>query len=250
MIRLLRLRSGTVHLAAAALSLAALAAAPATLRAQEAPAGTPPAAQAQAPAPEPIAYAYVALKTAQGTITLALDTTHAPKTSANFLKYVDAKNLDGAQFYRAMHLAYAQDDDQGLLQGGVRNAAKLLPPVAHESTNQTGILHKAGTISMARFAPGTATADFMILLSDMPALDAEKGNTGQDPGAGFAAFGHVVAGMDVVRAIWSQPRSATKGEGVMKGDILENEVTILSARRVASPPATPATTPRETPPTL
>ncbi len=208
-------------------------------QAQTPPSPPPAPASAPAPAPEPIAYVYVALKTALGTITLALDTTHAPKTSANFLKYVDSKNLDGAPFYRAMHLAYGSEDDQGLLQGGVRNAAKLFPPVAHESTNQTGILHKAGTISMARFAPGTATADFMILLSDMPALDAEKGNDGTDPGAGFAAFGHVVAGMDVVKAIWSQPRSATKGEGVMKGDILENDVPILSARRVAAPPAPP-----------
>ncbi|TYC91877.1 peptidylprolyl isomerase [Novosphingobium sp. BW1] len=225
---------------------AALALAPAGLAAQEtapAPSATPPVARAPAePAPAPVEYAYVALKTALGTITLALDTTHAPKTSANFLKYVDAKNLDGALFYRAMHLPYDEGKDQGLLQGGVRNAAKLLDPVAHESTNETGIKHTAGTISMARFAPGTATADFMIMLSDMPALDAEKGNTGEDPGAGFAAFGHVAAGMDVVKAIWSQPRSATKGEGVMKGDILENEVPILSARRTSAPPKAAAET--------
>lgn len=202
-----------------------------------------------APVPEPVSYAYVAIKTAKGTITLALDTTHAPKTSANFLKYVDSKHLDGAVFYRAMHLNYGDEDNLGLLQGGVRNAAKLFPPVAHESTNETGILHKAGTISMARFAPGTATADFMILISDMPALDAEKGNNGEDPGAGFAAFGHVVGGMDVVKAIWSEPRSATKGEGVMKGDILENEVPIISAQRVSAPPvpAMPAAEPTAEP---
>ncbi|MBH0111994.1 peptidylprolyl isomerase [Novosphingobium sp. YJ-S2-02] len=193
-----------------------------------------PVAQAT-PAPDPVEYAYVALKTSEGTITLALDTTHAPLTSANFLKYVDTKRLDGAPFYRAMHLPGAEEPE-GLLQGGIRDGAKLLPPVAHESTNQTGILHKTGTVSMARFEPGSATADFMILLSPMPSLDAQKGNDGKDPGAGFAAFGHVAAGMDVVEAIWAMPRSATKGEGVMKGDILENEVKIVSARRVSAPP--------------
>ncbi len=210
--------------------------------AQDAPTNTAPAAKeaaAPAPAPEPVEHVFVAIETALGVITLDLDKTHAPLTTANFLKYVDSKRMDGAVFYRAMHLGYS-DEPAGLLQGGVRDGAKLFDPVAHESTNQTGILHKAGTISMARFAPGTATADFMIMLSDMPALDASEGNTGEDPGAGFAAFGHVTGGMDVVEAIWNQPRSATKGEGVMKGDILEDEVKIISARRVDGPPPPPA----------
>lgn len=214
--------------------VAALAATAAA--AQEAAPAPATSAQEAATAPDRAEYVYVALTTAQGTITLALDKTHAPLTTANFLKYVDAKRMDGAVFYRAMHLPYS-DEPAGLLQGGVRDGGKMFAPVAHEPTNTTGILHKAGTISMARFAPGTATSDFMILMSDMPALDAEKDNTGQDPGAGFAAFGHVVAGMDVVQAIWNMPRSATKGEGVMKGDILENEVKITSARRIAPPPS-------------
>ena len=191
-----------------------------------------------APAVVPAEHVYVALTTSAGVITLDLDKTHAPLTTANFLKYVDSKRLDGAVFYRAMHLPYS-DKPSGLLQGGVRNAAKLLPPVPHEPTSRTGILHKAGTVSMARFAPGSATADFLFLVSDMPSLDAEAGNDGQDPGAGFAAFGHVVGGMDVIMAIWNMPRSATKGEGVMKGEMLENEVRIDTARRVAAPPPVP-----------
>jgi len=221
------------RLAALAAPLALLVGAAAAPAQDSAPPTEP--AQTAASAPAPVDYAYVALTTTQGVITLALDKTHAPLTSANFLKYVDARRMDGAVFYRAMHLPYGEEPE-GLLQGGVRDQAKLLPPVAHESTNQTGILHKTGVVSMARFAPGSATADFMILVSDMPALDAEKGNDGTDPGAGFAAFGHVVGGMDVVTAIWNAPRSATKGEGVMKGDILENEVKILSARRAVAPP--------------
>ena len=203
-----------------------------------------PAASGQDPAPEsdPAELVHVALVTSFGTITVALDKTHAPLTTANFLRYVDAGRLNGALFYRAMHLGYS-DEPTGLLQGGVRDGGKMFPPVPHEATNRTGILHKAGTISMARFAPGTATSDFMILISDMPALDAEKNNAGEDPGAGFAAFGHVVGGMDVVRAIWDMPRSVTKGEGVMKGDILENEVRITAARRVDAPAGEPARTP-------
>jgi len=181
----------------------------------------------------PAEYVYVALTMPQGVVTLALDKTHAPLTTANFLKYVDSKKMDGAVFYRAMHLDH--DPSQGLLQGGVRNGANLLPPVAHEPTSKTGITHVAGTLSMARFATGTARADFLILLSDMHSLDADAGNDGQDPGAGFAAFGHVASGMDVVKAIWNLPRSATKGDGVMKGQILENEVRIVTARRAKAP---------------
>ena len=236
-----KVRPGRVLAAMAApFALAALAL-PAGARQAEAPGDVPaPPAVAHAPAaPERVEHVYVELKTPAGAITLDLDKTHAPLTTANFLKYVDSGRLDGAVFYRAMHLDYS-DEPAGLLQGGVRDGAKLFPPVAHEPTNRTGILHKAGAVSMARFAPGTATADFMILISDMPALDAQADNEGEDPGAGFAAFGHVVSGMDVVRKIWDMPRSATKGEGVMKGDILEDEVKIIGARRVAAPP--PAST--------
>jgi peptidyl-prolyl cis-trans isomerase A (cyclophilin A) len=211
---------------AALIAPLALALSPAV--AQEAP-----VAPAPVPAPIPAEYVYVALTMPQGVVTLALDKTHAPLTTANFLKYVDAKKLDGAVFYRAMHLAF--DTNQGLLQGGVRNPVNLLPPVAHEPTSKTGLSHVAGTVSMARFAPGTARADFLILLSDMHSLDADAGNQGQDPGAGFAAFGHVASGMEVVKAIWNQPRSATKGDGVMKGEILENDVRIVTARRTKAP---------------
>ncbi|EZP71162.1 Peptidyl-prolyl cis-trans isomerase A [Novosphingobium resinovorum] len=192
-----------------------------------------PVAPAAAPAPVPAEYVYVALTVPQGVITLALDKTHAPLTTANFLKYVDTKKMDGAVFYRAMHLDH--DPAQGLLQGGVRNGANLLPPVAHEPNSKTGIKHVTGTVSMARFAPGSAQADFLILLSDMPSLDADAGNDGKDPGAGFAAFGHVAAGMDVVKALWNLPRSPTKGEGVMKGQILEQDVKIITARRTKAP---------------
>jgi peptidyl-prolyl cis-trans isomerase A (cyclophilin A) len=194
--------------------------------------GAAPAPTSPAAAPADV---YVAIVTSAGTITLDLEAGKAPLTTANFLKYVDGKRLDGTAFYRAMHLDWGTPPN-GLIQGGGQNDPKrILKPVAHEPTSQTGVLHKRGTISMARFAPGTATGDFSIMVSDQPGLDAKPDAPDADTQAGFAAFGHVVAGMDVVDKIWGMPRSATKGAGVMKGQMLEPAVKIVSVRRVAAP---------------
>lgn len=188
-----------------------------------------------AAAPIPLAdVVRVELVTTRGTIAIDLDGKHAPVTTANFLHYVDTKRYDGITFYRAMHLAWG-DQPNGLIQGGVRDPRKLFPPIAHEPTSQTGVLHKAGTISMARFAPGTATSDFSILLADMPGLDADPAAANPDTQAGFAAFGHVVAGMDVVRAIWDAPISPTAGDGALRGQMLADPVKVLTARRVPLP---------------
>ena len=183
---------------------------------------TPPVATPAPQAPVP-ATVQVVLTTAMGPITLALEKERAPLTTANFLRYVDARRFDGVVFYRAMRLPW----NAGLIQAGQRDPTKLFKPVAHEPTSTTGLSHTEGAISMARLAPGTATADFSIVVGDMTGLDAKA----DDPG--FAVFGRVVAGMDVVKAIWSAPRSPTKGEGVMKGEMLEPTVRILTARRVA-----------------
>lgn len=195
---------------------------------------------------------HVAITTSAGTITLDLDAERAPLTTANFLKYVDQKRFDGTSFYRAMHLEWG-DPPNGLIQGGTGNDPnRVLKAVAHEPTNETGILHKRGTISMARFAPGTATGDFSILVSDQPGLDAQPDATDPDAKAGFAAFGHVVAGMDVVDRIWAMPRSSTKGEGVMKGQMLDPTVKIVSVRRVPPLPveqeAAPSSATTDSPP--
>lgn len=197
------------------------------------------AGAAPAPAAPPASDVYVAIKTSAGTITLDLDAANAPLTTANFLKYVDQKRLDGTTFYRSMHLEWGEQPN-GLVQGGIAASPTLaLKPVAHEPTSQTGVLHKAGSISMARYAPGTATGDFSILLSDMPGLDADPQATDPDAKAGFAAFGQVVEGMDVVRKIWDAPRSPIKGSGVMKGQMIEAPVKILTARRVSAPAPKP-----------
>jgi peptidyl-prolyl cis-trans isomerase A (cyclophilin A) len=200
-----------------ALLLSAFVASPAL--AQPTPA---PAAQAPAPKEDLVP---VAIETSLGRIVVALDRGRAPITTANFLRYVDAHRLDGETFYRAMH-AYGG----GLIQGGVRSdVRKLFPPIADEPTSKTGLHNVAGAISMARGAPGSGQADFFILVSDMTGLDA--GNDAADSD-GFAAFGHVAEGMDVVKKIWAAPVSTTLGEGVMKGQMLDPPVKIIKAERL------------------
>lgn len=188
------------------------------------------------PPPPPIGDTVrVVLTTDFGAITLELDHKHAPITTENFVAYVDQKRFDGTVFYRALRLDWGTQPN-GLIQGGTQNdPRRILPPIAHEPTSQTGILHKAGTISMARYDPGTATGDFSIMLSDQPALDADPRAAGDNQG--YAAFGHVVGGEDVVRRIFDAPLSPTAGEGALKGQILAQPVKILTARREAAPVA-------------
>jgi len=181
----------------------------------------------------------VAMITDVGEIDIDIDGKHAPATAANFLRYVDLHRLDGTSFYRAMRLPWGTPPN-GLIEGGLSgDPRKVLSPVKHEPTNVTGILNKAGAISMARFAPGTATADFSILLSDQPGLDADPAAADPDRQAGFAAFGHVVSGMDVVRRIYDAPLSPTAGSGALKGQMLEHPVHIVTVRRVPLTTPTP-----------
>ena len=174
------------------------------------------------------ATARVVLQTALGAITLELATAAAPITVANFLRYVDAGRFDGAGFYRAVKTT--DTPLTGLLQGGLQNAsAKPFPPITHESTTLTSLRHTDGTISMARYDPGTATSEFFVCIGDQPSLDADPTLPGDN--AGFAAFGHIVEGMDVARAILRSPVSPTAGEGTMKGQMLDPVVGIRTARR-------------------
>lgn len=181
----------------------------------------------------------VVIKTDVGDIVVALETERAPVTANNFLRYVDGKRFDGTVFYRAMRLDWG-DQPNGLVQGGVQNnPQRLFPPIAHEPTSQTGVKHTLGAISMARLEPGSATADFSIMLAPQPFLDANPEGATEDERLGYAAFGHVVEGMEVVRAIFDAPLDPAKGEGWMKGQMLAKPVRILTVRRqpVAAPPA-------------
>jgi peptidyl-prolyl cis-trans isomerase A (cyclophilin A) len=189
-----------------------------------------PAAQAPVPKEDLVP---VALDTSLGRIVVAHHRGPAPITTANFLHYVDTHRLDGQNFYRAMHMSDGKGGDGGLIQGGITtDARKLYPPIAHEPTTQTGIHNIAGTISMANSGAGTAKADFFILLSDMPGLDAN--GPGGDA-TGFAAFGHVVEGMDVVKKIFDSPVSPTLGAGAMKGQMLDPKIKIIKAARLTQP---------------
>lgn len=168
----------------------------------------------------------VSLQTSEGPILLELEKERAPVTAANFLHYVDTHRLDGTSFYRAVKV----QPGFGLVQGGVRDGAKLFPPIAHEPTTRTGLSHVSGTISMARAAPGSAAADFFIVVGDQPTMDANPALPGDN--LGFAAFGHVVQGMEVVTRIMEAPTSPTEGPAAMKGQMLVAPIRILSATRV------------------
>ena len=201
---------------------------PLLIAALSAAAAFPALAQPAAPAAPPAAaptpkedLVPIAIETSLGRIVIALDRGRAPLTTANFLGYVDKHWFDGQTFYRAFKYG-----DGGIIQGGVRSGGKQLPPVAHEPTSQTGIANKAWTIAMANSGPGTARSDFFIMTTDIPAFDAKGADIG------FAAFGRVVEGQEVVKAILAAPVSPTKGEGSMKGQMLEPVVTIVKAERV------------------
>lgn len=183
-------------------------------------------AAAQVPASPPAQDVQVALDTNAGRIIIAVHIAKAPVTARNFLRYVDQKRLDGTGFYRAVGTT-----DYGFVQGGTQNdPARVLPPIAHEPTTKTGLTHDDGALSMARYAPGSATGDFFIVLGKMPSMDAQPASPGDNQG--FAVFAHVVEGMDAVRSILSTPKSPTAGEGVMKGQMLQQPVRIVTARRL------------------
>ncbi len=177
-----------------------------------------------APTPAP-STVRVTLQTSLGTIVLELETRRAPITAGNFLRYVDQRRLDGTNFYRAMRIT----PETGLVQGGVRDPRRLFPPIAHEPTSRTGLAHVDGAISMARTTPGSAQMDYFIMLGPAPSYDANPGAGGDD--LGFAVFGRVVEGMEVVRRIHQAPTSPTLGEGVMRGQMLEPQIRIITARR-------------------
>ena len=205
-----------------AAALLCLAAAPAVAQTP-----TPPATAPAAAAFPQYALVKVSLVTSQGTIVLALEKQRAPVTTANFLRYVDQKKLDGVTFYRTVKVT----PTIGFIQGGTRNDPKrTLPPIKHEPSSTTGVHNVDGTIAMARSAPGTASGDFFILVGDEPTMDADPKAPGDNQG--FAAFGHVVEGMDVVRHIMDAATSPTAGAGVMKGSMIADPIKIIAARRV------------------
>ena len=149
----------------------------------------------------------ILIQTELGDITIEIFAKDAPVTAGNFLKYVDDSLFKDATFYRIVTMENQPDNDIKIevIQGGLgyTKEPKTLPPIGHETTEKTGILHKDGVISMARLNPGTASSEFFICVGDQPELDF--GGKRNPDGQGFAAFGRVIAGMDVVREIHRQP---------------------------------------------
>jgi peptidyl-prolyl cis-trans isomerase A (cyclophilin A) len=199
-----------------------------TMRRREVLIGAAALAAGPAWAQAPVGNPKVVVETGQGSMMLELYADKAPITAANFLRYVDAKRYDGATIYRVLHTP--GDATTGLVQGGAKfDPVHPIAPISHEPTTLTGLAHKDGTISLARRAPGTATSDFFICVGDAPYLDADPKAPGDN--LGFAAFGHVVDGMDVVRKILAQPLSPTAGGPDMIGQMLDPAVPIVAAHR-------------------
>jgi len=171
----------------------------------------------------------VVIRTNHGAITVELEARRAPITSTNFLQYVDTGRYDGGSFFRAARTPGNPTD--GTIVGGPSPRLQPFPPIAHESTQMTGLRHRAGTISLGRFAPGTAKADFFICASPEPYLDAHPGAKGDN--LGFAAFGQVVEGMGVVHAILACPTSLAAPFPDQRGEWLKPRIPILSMRRTA-----------------
>jgi peptidyl-prolyl cis-trans isomerase A (cyclophilin A) len=182
-----------------------------------------------APAAEPAGPVRVLIRTEKGDIEVELDAARAPATAANFLRYVEGRFYDGGRFHRTVK----PDNQPGnevkieVVQAGINpdRVKEEFPPIKLERTRDTHLAHKDGTISMARDGPDTATSDFFICIGDQPELDF--GGKRNPDGQGFAAFGRVVKGMDVVRKIQAAPAD---------GQNLMPSVKILKALREPGAP--------------
>lgn len=166
----------------------------------------------------------VIMESKLGQIHFELFEKKAPITIANFLKYVDENRYEDFHFYRVVHLKNQPKNDIKIevIQGGLGFDVHPmeLPPISHETTFETGIYHQDGTISMARLDPGTASSEIFICIGSQPELDF--GGKRNPDGQGFAAFGKVISGMDIVRKIQSLPET---------DQMLNSVVPITSIRR-------------------
>src|SRR6478752_6159409 len=177
------------------------------------------------PSSQPQRPVRVVMDTDLGQIEIEIDAANAPATAANFLKYVDGGLYDGGLFHRTVRPDNQREKPVkiAVIQAAANAGRKgeFFPPIALERTSKTGVLHKDGTVSMARSAVDTATEEFFICIGDQPELDF--GGKRNPDGQGFAAFGQVVRGMDVVRRIQ---------ESTADGETLRPPIKILNVRRL------------------
>jgi peptidyl-prolyl cis-trans isomerase A (cyclophilin A) len=167
------------------------------------------------------------METEAGIIEVRIDSASAPITATNFLRYVDASLYEGGTFYRVVRANNQPDDSIKIevIQGGMdpERQDRAFDAIRLEGTDSTGLRHLDGTISMARAGPHTARSSFFICIGDQPELDA--GGRRNSDGFGFAAFGQVTSGMDVVRSIQAEPAD---------GQLLVAPILIRSVSRVES----------------
>ena len=160
----------------------------------------------------------ISMETELGPIQLELYPDRAPITVSNFLRYVDENRYEDFHFYRVVHMENQPDNDVKIevIQGGLGfdKHPMELPTIIHETTDKTGIRHLNGTLSMARLEPGTASSEIFICITDQPELDY-SGKRNPD-GQGFAAFGKVISGMDVIRKIQLLPETKQMLDKVVK----------------------------------
>jgi len=170
----------------------------------------------------------VLIQTELGDIKAEIFESKAPVTASNFLRYVDENRYEGATFYRVFKPDNQPDTliKVELVEAGLRLdvRTKRLPPIPHETTAMTGILHKDGALSLARGKPGTAGSEFFICINDQPEMDF--GGRRNPDGKGYAAFGRVIEGMAVVRRIQQMPAD---------GQVLIQKVRIKNIIRVSLP---------------
>ena len=174
--------------------------------------------------------ASVIFETEKGNIELEVDSVHAPVSAANFLKYVDAGFYNGGNVNRAVRPdnTVRHDVEIQVIQFQIDSTRRpeLFPPIPLERTNATGLTHVDGAISMARNGPDTATASFSIVIGDQPEMNF--GGRRNPDGQGFAVFGRVIRGMDVVRAIHASP---TGSQGPYGTESLAPPIKVLNAYR-------------------
>ena len=176
----------------------------------------------------------VRVHTELGDIVIEVDTTRAPVTAANFLRYVDAGHYNGGVFHRTVKMDNQPESTIKIevIQAGVNpdRAKDGFPPIALERTNATGITHKDAVVSMARGAPDSAASGWFICINDQPSLDF--GGLRNPDGQGFGAFGRVVSGMDVVRKIQMAPSSSSRTNNA-EAQRLTPPIKIVTVARVA-----------------
>jgi peptidyl-prolyl cis-trans isomerase A (cyclophilin A) len=169
---------------------------------------------------------HILLNTDYGDVEIELYPDKAPATVAAFLLYVDSGYFKNSSFYRVLTNENVPSEyNSGLVQGGIfktnPNLLIKIPGIRHESTKQTGLSHTSGTISLARTTPGTASTEFFICVGDQPQFDSSASAGGD--GLGFAAFGKVFKGMDVIRKIQNNPSH---------GESFNRDVKITSVERL------------------